>query len=76
MAKSASKIIMAGVLGLAVGVAVGMMFAPAKGTRTRKRIKKSIRVLTDEMEGDLSEKLESIKAIFTKGAEEREEENK
>ncbi len=65
MAKSGTKLIAAGIFGLAVGVAVGVMFAPCKGSKTRKKIKKSIRTLTDEMGGSLSDKFETIKSIFS-----------
>jgi gas vesicle protein len=65
VSKSSSKFILAGVAGLAVGAALGLLFAPDKGKKTRKRIRKGIRVLTEDKEGDLGEKLDKIKSIFT-----------
>jgi gas vesicle protein len=73
MSKSSSKIILAGVAGLAVGAALGLLFAPDKGKKTRKRIRKGIRVLTEDKEGDLSEKLDKIKSIFTGEQDDTEE---
>lgn len=50
---SSSKTFLAGVAGLAAGLAIGMLFAPAKGTKTRKRLKKRIMGLADMYENEL-----------------------
>ncbi|MCK9218453.1 MAG: YtxH domain-containing protein [Bacteroidales bacterium] len=50
MAKSFSKILVAAAVGLAAGVGIGMLFAPAKGSKTRKRLKKQILNLTEMIE--------------------------
>jgi gas vesicle protein len=47
MAKTYSKIILAGLAGLAAGLAVGVLVAPAKGTKTRKRLKKKFRKMEE-----------------------------
>lgn len=42
MANSGSKIILAAIAGVAAGIGIGMLIAPAKGSKTRKRLKKRI----------------------------------
>lgn len=50
---SSSKTLLAGVVGLAAGLAIGVLFAPAKGTKTRKRLKKRIMSLADMYENEI-----------------------
>jgi gas vesicle protein len=70
MAKSSSKIVLAGLAGLAAGIAVGVLLAPNKGSKTRKRLKKKFKDMEDLFkECDLSEKLNSLKSIFMKDKE-------
>jgi gas vesicle protein len=69
MAKSGSKVLLAAALGLAAGIGVGMLIAPAKGSKTRKRLKKRIMGFADLMQEDISEKLNAIKSAL--GAEEK-----
>ncbi len=40
MAKSNAKILIAIAAGMAAGIGIGMLIAPAKGSKTRKRLKK------------------------------------
>ena len=65
MAKTASKIIMAAVAGIAAGVVAGMLFAPKKGSKTRKKLRKA---MNEVMEGDFSgvtHKIEEIREAFS-----------
>ncbi len=64
MAKSGSKMLLAAAVGLAAGIGVGMLIAPAKGSKTRKRLKKRIMGIADMMQDDLSEKLNAFKSAF------------
>jgi gas vesicle protein len=65
MAKSSSKFILAGIAGLASGLAIGMLIAPRKGSKTRKRLKKKFKEIEDALQqGNLSEKIENLKSIF------------
>jgi gas vesicle protein len=74
MAKSSSKIILAGLAGLAAGLAVGVLMAPNKGSKTRKRLKKKFKDMEDIFkESDLSEKLNNLKSIFTREKEDKTE---
>ncbi|MCX6243522.1 MAG: YtxH domain-containing protein [Bacteroidetes bacterium] len=65
MSKSSSKVLLAGIAGLAAGIAIGMLFAPAKGSKTRKRLKKKIMNLADIIEDDFSDKLGALKTAFS-----------
>jgi gas vesicle protein len=74
MAKSSLKIVLAGLAGLAAGIAVGILIAPVKGSKTRKRLKKKFH----NMEGilkdiNLPDKLNDLKSIFTKNKEDKTE---
>lgn len=64
MAKSGSKIALAAIIGVAAGIGIGMLFAPAKGSKTRKRLKKRIMGFADLMQDDLTEKINAFKSAF------------
>jgi gas vesicle protein len=49
MASSSSKTLFALITGLAAGVAIGMLFAPEKGSKTRKRVKKRLMGIADSV---------------------------
>ncbi len=65
MAKSGSSILFAAAVGLAAGIGVGLLIAPAKGSKTRKRLKKRLMGLADLMQDDLSEKLHAFKSALS-----------
>ena len=70
MAKTSSKIVLAGLAGLAVGIAAGVLIAPKKGSKTRKRLKKKFREMKDIFrQGDFPDTLEKLKSIFLKTKE-------
>jgi gas vesicle protein len=71
MGKTGSKLLVAAMVGLAAGIGLGMLIAPAKGSKTRKRLKKRIMGIADVMQDDLSEKLNAFKSAFT--SDEKEE---
>ena len=64
MANKGSKILLAGLAGLAAGVAIGVLFAPARGSKTRKRIKKGIEEFSKSDGKSFSEKLNSLTSVF------------
>lgn len=72
MSRTSSKVLLAGIAGLAAGVAIGLLFAPAKGSKTRKRLKKKIMNLADIIEDDFSDKLGALKTAFS-GKEDQDE---
>ncbi len=55
----------AAAIGLAAGIGVGLLIAPAKGSKTRKRLKKRLMGLADLMQDDLSEKLHAFKSALS-----------
>jgi gas vesicle protein len=71
MGKTGSKLLVAAFVGLAAGIGLGMLIAPAKGSKTRKRLKKRIMGIADIMQDDLSEKLNAFKSAFA--SDEKEE---
>ena len=71
MANSGSKVMLAALVGVAAGIGVGLLIAPAKGSKTRKRLKKRIMGIADMMQDDLSEKVNAFKSAFA--ANEKEE---
>ena len=58
------KIIGALLVGTAVGAAIGILFAPAKGTTTRKNISQKGEDITDILTNKFNEFLESIKQEY------------
>jgi len=65
MSNSGSKMILAGIAGLAAGVAIGLLFAPTKGSKTRKRLKKKLMSLADTIGDDVTDKLGALKSVFS-----------
>jgi gas vesicle protein len=60
---NASKVLMGVLGGVAVGAVAGILFAPAKGTKTRKRIMKK----GNNLKKDMKNKFEDVyKTISTK----------
>lgn len=56
---------LAAIVGVAAGIGIGMLIAPAKGSKTRKRLKKRIMGFADMMQDDLSEKINAFKTAFS-----------
>ena len=65
MANSGSKVLLAALVGVAAGIGIGMLIAPAKGSKTRKRLKKRIMGFADMMQEDLSDKVNAFKSAFS-----------
>ncbi len=73
MAKSGTKIIMASLAGLAAGFALGLLFAPAKGSKTRKKLKKKLKGVAEELGDKYPENMGFLKSLFKAKPEEEEE---
>jgi len=73
MAKG-SKVLLAGLAGIAAGVALGILFAPARGSKTRKRLKKGIQELSEAEGKDFAGKFKSFMSIFSSEKDEKDEE--
>ncbi len=61
MATSGSKLLAAANVGLAAGIGIGLLIAPQKGSKTRKRVKKKILQMADYLEDELNGKLHDLK---------------
>jgi len=73
MSNKGSKLLLAGLAGIAAGVAIGILFAPARGSKTRKRLKNGIRELSETEGKDFFEKLKSFTSVFSSDADDKAE---
>ena len=64
MAKDNAKLIIAAAAGVVAGIGIGLLIAPSKGSKTRKRLKKRFMEFADMIQNDLSEKISAIKSEF------------
>jgi len=63
------KTIIAFATGAALGAALGILFAPAKGSKTRKRLKTEGQIVMDDLEEKIMQakkKLENLKGEWEK----------
>jgi gas vesicle protein len=74
MAKSSTKFILAGLAGLAAGIAIGVLFAPEKGSKTRKKLKKKMQGIAENLGDEYPENLGFLKSLFRKKEEDLAEE--
>jgi gas vesicle protein len=66
------KVLLGVLAGVAAGVALGILFAPDKGSATRKKISGKAEALTDELKEKFNEFLDSMSEKFSKVNEEEE----
>ena len=74
MANSGTKVFLAGLTGLAAGIGIGLLFAPVKGSKTRKRLKKKVMNLADILQDDISDKLNALKSALEKDEKKQDDE--
>jgi len=74
MAKSDIKLLAAAVAGLAAGIGIGILIAPAKGSKTRKRLKRKFFHLADIAREELNDQMDAFKSAFAQQEEEPGEE--
>lgn len=66
-----SKKVIGGLLaGAAIGVAIGILLAPDSGERTRRKLVKGSRRLTDNLKGTVEDSVQSLKDRFNSGVDE------
>jgi gas vesicle protein len=67
------KVVIAFLTGAALGAAMGILFAPAKGSKTRRKLKYEGQKVVDNLEDKISrakEKLEELKTEWEKKVKE------
>ncbi len=60
MSKSSVSAFLGFIAGAAAGAAIGVLFAPDKGTTTRKKIKNQAQKASDEMKENLASKIDDL----------------
>jgi len=65
MNKSTAKTVLGFAIGAAAGVALGILFAPDKGSETRKKIKNKAVNLKDDFVHSVNEKIDDLKEHFS-----------
>ncbi|CAM3975003.1 YtxH domain-containing protein [Mucilaginibacter galii] len=61
-----TKVILALLAGVAAGAALGILFAPEKGTETRDKLSESLNSLTDTIKETAAAELEKLSGLKTK----------
>ena len=62
-----SNVFIAAVTGLAVGIGIGLLIAPEKGAKTRKKIRNRILDIADKLEDGFPTNFEEIRDVFSPG---------
>ena len=62
---STSKTLLGFIAGAAVGVAIGILFAPDKGTETRRKISEQGNDLADNLKGKFTDLVDGVKEKFS-----------
>jgi len=70
MGKSGTKFIIAGLAGVAAGFALGILFAPEKGSKTRKKLKKKLKGVAESLGDQYPENMGFLKTLFPENREE------
>ena len=66
---STSKVIIGALAGVAAGVAIGLLFAPEKGTETRKKIGDGYKDLTDTWKEKFNDLVRGVKDEYSAAKE-------
>lgn len=64
-----SKLIVALLAGAAIGATLGILFAPEKGSETRRKVADGAKDLADNLRGKAEDGLSSLKDRFTEKAD-------
>jgi gas vesicle protein len=66
MAKNLTNILIVAAAGIAAGVVLGLLFAPDKGSETRKKVRKILDDAADNFGETIEEKIDSVREAFGK----------
>lgn len=69
---NSSKVLLGFVAGAAVGALAGILFAPDKGSATRKRIAGKAGDITDSIKSSFSDFVDDLKQTYSKAKDEAE----
>jgi len=69
-----SNILVAAIAGLAVGIGIGLLIAPEKGSKTRKKIKDKILDIAEKLEDGFPTSFDELKSVLSSEKEEEERE--
>jgi gas vesicle protein len=61
-----TKVVLALIAGLAAGAALGVLFAPEKGTETRDKLSESLNSLSDSIKETAAAELEKLNGLKSK----------
>ena len=61
MAKKSSSVFL---IGLAAGIGIGLLLAPERGSKTRKKLKKKFREVSDNFQDEFSDEIEKMKTAL------------
>lgn len=70
---SSSKVLLGFVAGAAVGALAGILFAPDKGSNTRKKIADKTGDITDSVKNSFSDFIDGVKETYSSAKETTEE---
>jgi len=62
-----SNILIAAVAGLAIGIGIGMLIAPEKGTKTRKKFRDKILDIAEKLEEGFPASFEELRSVLIPG---------
>ena len=70
---NATKILLSFAAGAVVGAALGLLFAPDKGTETRRRISERTNDMADSLKGKFNDFVDGVKDKFSSAQKEVED---
>ncbi len=70
---STTKTLLGFIAGAAVGAALGILFAPDKGTETRRKISEQSNDLADNLKGKFTDLVDGVKEKFSNAKAEAED---